>query len=235
MADVNESNGESNLTEVETIAAADVSPLTVIEPAPAAETPPEPIVEPLKPRVTMPVLPGVCPECGKGGFDSEKSLSAHIRFKHDLPRARKAAAAQKLEDARREGIPAPADFSDITGQPPPAATPVAVIPDARFEGMANMTFDMTTGLLAKIFGPEWLPQADSDNPQISHERMTMVAGIKKYYESVNLPDIPPGYMLCFLCLAYSAPRMSAQPTRTKLAQGWLWLKTKFQRRKVKPV
>jgi hypothetical protein len=195
-----------------------------LAPAPEPEKAPEPIAELAKPRIA---IPGTCPECGKGGFEGEKGLEAHIRFKHTLPRQRKEAAAAKA----KAGEPIPADFSDITGQPPPQSTPIAVLPDQRFEGMANMSFDMTTGLLARIFGPEWLPQPDADNPQVSHERLTVVASIKKYYESVNLPDIPPGYMLCFVALAYAAPRMTAQPTKTKLQAAWLWLKLKFQRRK----
>ncbi len=185
--------------------------------------PPPAVVEQPKPRFTS---PDQCPECGKSGFDSNKGLLAHIRFKHQLPRQRKEAAERKLQAG---AIPAP-DFSDIPGAAP-QPSPIAVIPDARFEGMANMTFDMTTGLLTRIFGPEWQPTPDQDNPQVSHERMTVVMAIKKYYESVNLPDIPPGYMLCFVALAYAAPRMSAQPTKTKMQMVWLWLKGKFQKRK----
>jgi len=201
-------------------------------PAPLLESPVPPPEEPAKapePEPRLVVLPGQCPECGKS-FDNDRALSAHIRFKHDLPKARKAAAEKK---AGRGSVaapdPLPPDFSDITGAPAPS--PVAVVPDARFEGMAVMTFDMSTQLLARIFGPEWLPNPDPDNPQVSHERMTMVAAIKKYYESVNLPDIPPGYMLCFVALAYAAPRMAAAPTKTKIQGAWLWLKTKFQKRR----
>lgn len=208
-------------------------PLGTPSPDPAPDPAP-PVVEQPKLAPARPgVAPGVCPECGKGGFN-DADLAKHIRFKHDLPRARALAAQRKLDEARAAGstpVP-PADFSDIPGQPAPAGpSPIAVLPDQRFEGMANMTFDMSTQLLSRIFGPEWLPNADADNPQVSHERMTMVAAIKKYYESVNLPDIPPGYMLCFVCLAYAAPRMAAQPTKTKLQACWLWLKMKFTRRK----
>lgn len=169
-----------------------------------------------------------CSECDWGPAGNERSLQAHIRFKHDLPRSRAAAAERKkkLEDAGRaalNGEPvAQPDFSDIPGAAAPTLT--IVPPDARFEQMAGMTFEMTTGLLARIFGPEW----QSTDPD---EKATMIMGIKKYYQSVNLPDIPPGYMLCFLCAMYAVPRLGAQPTKTKLQGAWLWLKSKFSRKK----
>lgn len=217
------SNGE--IAEIE-------SPTPIAEaspnPAPPASEPlPTPVLDRPRARATP---SGTCSECGYVST-GEKDLKKHVHFKHTLAKARMEAQERKLAEARASASP-PADFSDIPGQPASASSPIAVIPDQRFEGMANMTFDMTTGLLAKIFGPEWMPNADTDNPQVSHERMTVVEAIKKYYESMNLPDIPPGYMLCFVALAYAAPRMSAQPTRTKLQQAWLWLKTKFQRKKI---
>lgn len=205
------------------------TPPAIVESTPLpVETPP---IQPAKPRIA---LPGTCPDCGKNGFENDAALRKHVLYQHTLPKARSEARAKKAgAKPETEAIPlAAADFSDITGKPPaPAANPIAVETDKRFEGMATMTFDMSTNLMARIFGPEWLPNPDADNPQVSHEKMAMVEGIKKYYESANLPDIPPGYMLCFLCLAYSAPRMAAQPTKTKLQGAWLWLKSKFQRRR----
>jgi hypothetical protein len=238
-------------SELETFSEVDETPVpdpvTVLPPVPEPDPASAPIMASEPPESPKPIEvpldrkapPGTCPECGKNGFESDKALSTHIRFKHELPRSRKAAAEKKerLAEAgaaamRGEKIP---DFTDITGEPIPPAGPApapALVPDKRFESMANMTFDMSTRLLAKVFGPEWLPTPDADNAEVSHERLTMVAAIKAYYESVDLPDIPPGYMLCFCILAYSAPRMAAHPTKTKLQSAWLWLKTKFQRRKI---
>lgn len=187
------------------------------------------------PRVLVPPL--CCPECNKGPFESEQALSAHVRFKHLLPRKRKEAAdrkAQEKGETNGQAIPAP-DFADIEGAQPvlpktqaDGAQAPGVSADTRFEAMAAMTFDMTTGLLARVFGDEkWLSK-DMD-PQ--GERATMILGIKKYYASVNMPDIPPGYMLCFLCVAYAAPRLGNEPTKTKLQRGWLWLKSKFSFRR----
>lgn len=171
--------------------------------------------------------PLFCPECDWGPASNDRALGAHVRFKHDLPRSRAAAAEKKkkLEEIGRAAIngePIAPDFTDIPGAapvPPPALVPA----DVRFEQMAGMTFEMSTGLMARVFGPEWL----STDPD---EKATMIMGIKKYYQSVNLPDIPPGYMLCFLCAMYAVPRLGAQPTKTKLQAAWLWLKSKFSRK-----
>ena len=174
--------------------------------------------------------PLCCPECLKGPFESQRALDAHVRFKHTLPASRAKAAAEKkkLEEAGRaaingEPIPAP-DFSDIGGPAAPPPIQPLVNPSQRYEVLAGQTFDLSTGLLSKVFGPEWQP-SDAD------ERKAVVYAIHKYYESVQLPDLPPGYLLCFVCLAYAAPRLGAQPTKTKLQRAFLWLKSKFSRQK----
>jgi len=198
-----------------------------------------PAQKPVKPVVLAPPRPGsepiACPECGwqpsAKTEDREQALKAHIRFKHTLPRARKEAADRKAGVAPSVNgeQPPPPDFSDIPDGPAQPAAPV--LAPAKFEGMANMSFDMTTGLLARIFGNEWLPQPDADDQTKSTERATVVLAIQKYYESINLPDIPPGYMLCFVVLAYSAPRLAAQPTKTKLQSAWLRFKLFFSKKK----
>lgn len=175
--------------------------------------------------------PWICAECGKADLKNEQALRAHIRFKHDLPKARKLAAERKangsLGTPEPSPDPAPPDFTDINGAAPlptPGAQPNLVLPAKRFEEMAKMSFEMGTGILARLLGPEW----QSTDPD---ERATVILAIQKYYQSVDLPDIPPGYMLCFVIAAYAAPRMGAQPTRTKLQGAWLWLKTKFGRKR----
>lgn len=195
---------------------------------PVAEQPPtlEPIPEPV--AVPKPEFAGIetpCPECGKTGWKNEQALTAHIRFAHELKRRKqqppKPQVNKSREQANGEPLPPP-DFSDIDGGSRPLPPQQAADPGIRYETMAAMSFDMTTGVLARIFGPEW-------NPNSADERAAMVLAIKRYYESVQLPDIPPGYMLCFVCLAYAAPRLGQQPTRTKLQAAWIWLKLKFTR------
>jgi hypothetical protein len=97
--------------------------------------------------------------------------------------------------------------------------------------MSGSLFDMGTGTLATIFGPEW----QAKTPQ---EREMVVGALRVYLESKQVKDIPPGLMLTIILVAYSAPRLQAPPTREKLRFGWTWVKMKivpFFRRKHKAV
>lgn len=235
MADENANGQAETLPRVDGSILAESVPVALVE-KPAIEPPINPDgavtinrIEPLREQTGAPEPPQTrsplcCPECGQGPWETEKALSAHVRFKHELPKARKLAAERKARVANGEPEPIPPpDFTDIDQSAPKPPEPVLVTSDARFEAMASMSFEMTTGLLARLLGPEWQSK-DAD------ERATVILAIKKYYASVNLPDIPPGYMLCFVCLAYAAPRLGAQPTKTKLQGAWLWLKSKFGRK-----
>lgn len=86
--------------------------------------------------------------------------------------------------------------------------------------MATMTFDMGTNSLAMILGPEWQAQ----NPQ---ERDIVIESLKKYFEVKQVKDIPPGWMLTFVLLTYSVPRLRQPSTSGKLKLGWQWVKNKF--------
>jgi hypothetical protein len=225
------------------------------EPVPIATSngaimPETPASEPIAAAVGQPggiiAAQGQCPVCGKSGL---QNVQAHVRAAHGDPSWRKKGTAASVAKARGgvKPVKAPAvpgengsgtipltapDFSDITGEPasgPELAPSDVKVSSPRFEAMATMTFDMSTGLMARIFGPEWLP-----NDKEPMERATVVMAIKKYYESIDLPDMPPGMMLCFVIAMYSAPRLAAHPTRTKLQGAWLWLKSKFSRRQKQP-
>jgi len=176
-----------------------------------------------------------CPQCGATGpWKSERSLAMHIRAKHlrwgqsNLlsGNAAREAAVTKAKGVERETTPP--DFSDLgpdsfkAAAPPLNGEPVKAI--INFEAPATMTFDMSVGILARLFGPEW-------NPANAEERKQMIEGIRLYYQSINLPDIPPGYMLVILVAAYSAPRLAQPQTKDKLSRTWLWFKSKFSRRK----
>lgn len=201
---------------------ADILPVEPLpEPAPAPE--PTPTVEP------VPVPGGACPICGKAGWKNQQALAAHIRFGHKQNRTGARNIKSQRESVADNGEIPGADFSDIDGSQP-APTPV-VEPGPKLPNYAQtaaMSFDMTTGLLTRIFGPEWQPQS-------VEERAMVVTAIEAYYRSVELPDIPPGYMLCFVVAAYAAPRLNAPPTRTKLQALWLWVKMKFTRKKHVPI
>jgi hypothetical protein len=139
----------------------------------------------------------------------------------------------KLKDA--EPVP-PADFSDVapSSQAKAAAEAEALAGQAptaekvvNYAAMAGAVFDMTTGTLCVVFGPEWQPRSPD-------ERGAVVTSMAVYFESKGLQDIPPGLMLTAVLLAYSAPRLREPPTRSKLAAigGWLKAHWPFRRRRL---
>ena len=220
-------------------------------PAPAAppEAPPAPAAPPeAPPAPAAPFVQGVsggyiCPECGKGGFKYRSQLiQRHIRHAHRLiadsvearvpggngsPGApllppRTTAPAASMPGARpTEALPAP-DFSDLESEPRIEVPAPVKLPN--YKQMGEMTFDLSTGIMVKVFGDEWKPSCPD-------ERNTMVDAIRAYYESKQLPDIPPGMMLCFMIAVYSAPRFAAPATKNKLSLLWAWVKVKVFRRK----
>ncbi len=109
-----------------------------------------------------------------------------------------------------------------------AMPPVQPIPD-RYHETAEMMFDIPIMALSKGFGPEWMPQPGQQG--MKGERDNMVDAIEKYLRTKEIPDIPPGVMLCLMVALYSAPRLKAPSTSNKLKMGWYWLKNKFSRKK----
>jgi hypothetical protein len=203
------------------------------EPAPGQPAAPEPAPD-LKPVADRPdqVPPGHCPICAAGPFER---VDLHIRFKHKGYKvgvktggtAPPKKPAGKPLDNGAAPEPPPADFSDLNSEPAPTPrfdTAPGLDRGKHFEATAVLTFDMTTGILSQIFGEEWQP----NSPE---EKALVVGSIKRYYESVDLPDLPPGYVLCFVALAYAAPRLGKPKTKNKLLMGWYWLKSKFTRKK----
>lgn len=206
-----------------------VKPVQVVKPAPVIGEPPPVVTE-----ESLRGVKGKCPVCGEGPFDR---VDLHFRWKHkhrppgNVEGRKGATAGNRAGSPSKNGLqPEPtqaADFSDIEST---ATTPRFTIEPAQasllpnYQQMAEMSFNMTTGLLSQVFGPEWQPRNDE-------EKGLVVKATADYFKSVQLPDIPPGYVLCFVCLAYAAPRLNQQPTKTKLQQGWLWFKSKFSRKK----
>lgn len=99
------------------------------------------------------------------------------------------------------------------------AAELAVDQAKQFTVMGEMTFDISTGALATIFGPEWRPQNED-------ERKGVAGAIAEYYRIKGVKDLPPGWMLLAVCLAYSAPRFAHANTRSKLSLAWDWTKVR---------
>lgn len=103
------------------------------------------------------------------------------------------------------------DFSDVMPK-----TEVAAID---YGLMASTVFDMSTGTLTMIFGPEWQPRSPE-------EKNVVVMSLRSYFEKQQLKDLPPGVILAFVCLGYASTRITAPATKTKLQLAWAWIKHK---------
>ena len=112
-------------------------------------------------------------------------------------------------------------------------------PPVDYLGMSSMIFGMGTGILAQLFGPEWLPRQGKPEqprpgqppvPAIPGEAEMVVPCIAKYLESTKMPDIPPGLMLTLVLCAYAAPRFQEPNTREKVKGLWFWIKSKIKRK-----
>lgn len=102
--------------------------------------------------------------------------------------------------------------------------PVEEKPAVNHRQLAEITFDLTTNSLAAIVGPEWRTTGPD-------EREAMIIPLEMYLKTKQMNDIPPGAILCFAIATYAAPRMRAPATRTKIAMGWAWMKSKWSGRK----
>ncbi len=118
------------------------------------------------------------------------------------------------------------DFSDVDGTP---TTPKAEVKPINYDAMAKMVFGMSAGTLANVFGPEWLPRPPQ--PGQPGEEEMMIGAIAAYMRASEMPDIPPGIMLVLVCGMYAAPRFAAPNTKEKVKGMWMWIKSKFARKK----
>jgi hypothetical protein len=111
--------------------------------------------------------------------------------------------------------------------PPPPPEPPK--PPVDYDALAIAVFGMTTGILAQSIGPEWLPREPP--PGLPGEKEMVCTALATYMKSKNMPDLPPGVMLCLVIGMYSAPRLQAPATKEKVKGMWFWLRSKFGRKK----
>ena len=102
----------------------------------------------------------------------------------------------------------------------PPGLPPGVDQEKLISGTAGMTFDLSAGALANIFGAEWLPKSPD-------ERNFVVSAIAAYYRETGVKEISPKMMLLIAVASYSAPRLAEPNTRDKLKMFWLWGKNKL--------
>lgn len=110
-------------------------------------------------------------------------------------------------------------FADLPGMAP-AAGAAGDVPAVNYEIMAKMYFDMTTGGLTMVFGKEW-------EPQNAAERENVCVALKAYLAAKGVQDVSSGWLLAFVVIAYSAPRLRQPSTASKLQQIGGWCKDKI--------
>jgi hypothetical protein len=178
--------------------------------------------EPLQP----PVFPEPEPPPKKGG---RPPLPRDASGKIIRDASKPAPKLHNLRDAKGHFVPPPppqADFSDLLGRAETATqTPPVWNGDiVDYSKLANVTFDVSTGVLCGIFGPEWKPESEE-------EKKSVVEPLAAYYRSKEIKDLPPGMMVVIVVAAYSARRIPKPGTSAKLKLCWLWFKSKFSRKK----
>lgn len=109
---------------------------------------------------------------------------------------------------------------------PQPTEPAPAVDNTNYEELAALVFATGTGTLAMVLGPEWNPNNDA-------EKMQVCLALANYMRAKQVQDIPPGVLLCFVLAAYSAPRLRAPTTASKLKLGWYWIKSKLPKRKKK--
>jgi hypothetical protein len=174
--------------------------------------------------------PWACPQCGSR-HEHRSYLIRHITRAHkeNAQALVDSLPSKKGENINPKGEPGTPDFSDVggpTAQPPLpfGGSPVAQAP-VNYQAMSELIFDTSTGALAKMLGPEWLPSS-------KEERAAVTTAGKVYLASKQFPDIPPGMMLILVVSIYCAPRFREPSTSSKLSAGWTWVKVKVFRRKL---
>jgi len=169
-----------------------------------------------------------CQRCKTAGKNQDKRGRHHAKC--PCPACQKYRGLVPLSAAGPSVAPAAtpaatgdeASFSDLpgmSGQPTAPGAAAPAMPDVNYEVMAKMYFDMTTGSLQMIFGPEWQPENQA-------ERENVCAALKAYLAAKGVQDVSPGWLLAFVVVAYSAPRLRKPATSSKLRTLGEWCKDK---------
>lgn len=141
---------------------------------------------------------------------------------------------QGLPEVGPDGNEIPKDGVPGTARPffPPNEAPP---PPIDYEKMAMLLVDVTTGTMVNVFGPEWAPRTirhEASGAELN-ERSNLVTAVATYLRVKEVPDLPPGLMLCVVLVAYAAPRFAVPNTKSKIK--WLWEKaTGWMKKKKKP-
>ena len=117
---------------------------------------------------------------------------------------------------RRKWIRNPSHGPASPEAPQPAPAPdtrVLAAPDndQRYMATAKMLVGTTTGGVAALLGPEWLITEEE-------ERVFITNATFEYLKSIQLADIPPGWVLLGAVAMYALPRVQTESFRLKMQQ-----------------
>jgi hypothetical protein len=74
-----------------------------------------------------------------------------------------------------------------------------------------------------IFGREWEPNAEQG------EHVAVKDAFRDYFQSKQIQRIDPGVQLAIVLGSYSLVRVQKPTIRSRLAQGWEWIKNRLRR------
>ena len=131
----------------------------------------------------------------------------------------------RLKPGRKAGV----DYSDAGPklnnpfQPSAEIDAPEIDPSLSFAAQTAAEMYIQTGVI--LFGPEWLPETER------MERETLVSAFEQYFIAKGVIDIPPGVALAIALFGYAAPRFHMPETQSRVQIAWIWLRSKFKRKK----
>lgn len=128
-----------------------------------------------------------------------------------------------------DGFEEEPSFDDIQ----PESIPNVAQVETDYKLLAETLFNMSTGTLCMLLGPEWqareiqIVKQPGGNDVVYDEKRTVCSALEVYLRSKQATDLPPGAILAMVCIAYAAPRVQAPSTNERLKLCWAWLKNKW--------
>jgi hypothetical protein len=215
---------------------------TTAPPITGAETitdiPASPPVNPAPPidfTQTPPVdaKPGQDQERGPGGKFASRKKAKDGTFRGRPMGAKNLKNRTQNNEGQFDDEPS---FDDIQ----PESTPSVEQVETDYKMLAETLFNMSTGTLCMLLGPEWqareiqIVKQPGGNDVVYDEKRTVCSALEVYLRSKQATDLPPGMILTMVCIAYAAPRIQAPSTNERLKLAWAWVKRKwsgFRRKK----
>jgi len=193
---------ENNPIKFEEIAEEIIPKINISEPAKEI-----PVSE--KPEISIPVSESQTASEPASEPESQPVKRGRGRPKGSTKKPRENFPEIENEENQAINLPQPPDISG-GGQPD----------EKLFLGTAEMTFDLSTGLMCNFFGEEWKPKTPD-------ERNFVVTALANYYKTTGVKEISPKMALIIAVSVYSLPRFSEPKTRDKMKMLFYWFKNKL--------